>query len=194
MSKKIDINENDLMVLALFTGGYNREYYIREISTILPISHGTAQTILERLEKKLVLSSSLRGKTRIFRIKPGEIAVQYFILAEHYKKIAFIEEDPYIFEVLNRIDPFIEGITLVFGSHAKGTSTKESDLDLLVAGHYHEKEISRIGKMFDTEINIHAFPEDLFQSTDPRDTLLSEVKKHHIIWKNTEPFVRAVIA
>lgn len=36
MSKKIDINENDLGVLALFTEGYDREFYIREISTILP--------------------------------------------------------------------------------------------------------------------------------------------------------------
>ena len=116
MSKKIDINENDLWVLSLFAEGYNREYYIREISTLLPISHGTAQTILERLEKKLVLSSSLRGKTRVFGIRTGEIAVQYFILAEQYRKISFIEEQPYVFELLNKIDPFIEGITLLFGS------------------------------------------------------------------------------
>jgi predicted nucleotidyltransferase len=194
MSKKIDINENDLGVLALFTDGYNREYYIREISTILPISHGTAQTILERLEKKLVLSSSLRGKTRIFRIKPGEVAVQYFILTEHYKKIAFIEEKPYIFEVLNKIDPSIEGIALIFGSYAKDTEKKESDLDLLVAGRYDEKKIFRIGKMYDIEINIHAFPEDIFEKNDPGDTLLLEAKKHHIVWKKTESFVRAVIS
>lgn len=193
MSKKIDINENDLGVLALFTEGYDREYYIREISTILPISHGTAQTILERLEKKLVLTSSLKGKTRIFRIKPGEIAIQYFILAEHYKKIAFIEENPYIFEVLNRIDPFIEGTALVFGSYAKGTKTKDSDLDLLVAGHADEKNISRTGTMYDTEINVHTFPEDVFCKNNPRDTLLIEAKKHHIAWKDTERFVRAVI-
>lgn len=51
MSKKIDINENDLWVLSLFAEGYNRECYIREVTTLLPISHGIAQTILERLEK-----------------------------------------------------------------------------------------------------------------------------------------------
>jgi len=57
MSKKLDIPGSDLWVLSLFTDGYGREYYIREISALLPISHGTAQTILERLEKKLVISS-----------------------------------------------------------------------------------------------------------------------------------------
>jgi len=193
MSKKIDINENDLWVLSLFSEGYDREYYIREISTCLPISHGTAQTILERLEKKLVLSSSMRGKTRIFRIKPGEITVQYFVLAEQYKKIVFIEEKPYVSEILHKIDPFFKGITLLFGSYAKGTETGDSDLDILVAGRCDEKEISRIGKMYDIEINLQVFQKDVFLKIDPRDTLLAEVKKRHIGWKNSEQFVRAVI-
>jgi predicted nucleotidyltransferase len=193
MSKKLDINENDLWVLSLFTQGYNREYYIREISTLLPISHGTAQTILERLEKKIVLSSSLRGKTRVFGIRPGGIAVQYFILAEQYKKISFIEEQPYIFEILNKIDPLIEGVTLLFGSYAKGTETKESDLDLIVAGTANEKKIAKIAQMYNVEVNVHAVATDAFLKTDPRDTLLVEAKKHHIVWKNTEWFVRAVI-
>lgn len=193
MSKKIDINESDLWVLSLFAEGYNREYYIREISTLLPISHGTAQTILERLEKKLVLSSSLRGKTRVFGIRTGEIAVQYFILAEQYRKISFIEEQPYVFEVLNKIDPFIEGITLLFGSYAKGTQTQDSDLDLVVAGTLNEKKISKIAQMYDMEVNVHAFAADAFRKADPRDTLLIEAKKHHIAWKNPELFVRAVI-
>jgi predicted nucleotidyltransferase len=193
MSKKIDINENDLWVLSLFAEGYNREYYIREISTLLPISHGTAQTILERLEKKLVLSSSLRGKTRVFGIRTGEITVQYFILAEQYRKIAFIEEQPYVFEIMNKIDPFIEGITLLFGSYAKGTQTKDSDLDLVVAGTFNEKKISKIAEMYDMEVNVHAVAGDAFRKADPRDTLLIEAKKHHIAWKNPELFVRAVI-
>ena len=56
MSKKIDINENYLWVLSLFAEGYNREYSIREISTLLPISHGTALTIPDRLGKKLAFA------------------------------------------------------------------------------------------------------------------------------------------
>ncbi|MGP8254744.1 MAG: nucleotidyltransferase domain-containing protein [Methanoregula sp.] len=194
MSKKLDIPGSDLWVLSLFTEGYGREYYIREISALLPISHGTAQTILERLEKKLVLSSNLRGKTRIFRIKPGEMAIQYFILAEQYKKISFMEDKPYATEVLNKIHPFIEGISLLFGSYAKGTDTGDSDLDLLVAGHYNEKEVKQIGKKYNIEINIRIFPEEVFVGIDPQDALLIEAKNHHIVWKNAEAFVRAVIS
>ncbi|WP_298667917.1 hypothetical protein [uncultured Methanofollis sp.] len=77
--------------------------YIREVCTYLPISPGTAQTVLVRLEDKSVLASSQRGKIRLFRIKSGEISIQYFILAEIYKKIRFMEENPYISGILDRV-------------------------------------------------------------------------------------------
>ena len=48
------------------------------------------------------------------------MAIQYFILAEQYKKISFMEDKPYATEVLNKIHPFIEGISLLFGRYAKG--------------------------------------------------------------------------
>ena len=194
MSKKIDINENELRVLSLFSHGYDREYYIREICTYLPISHGTAQTILAHLEKKCVLASVQRGKTRIFRIKPGEICTQYFILTEMYKKICFMEEKPYISEVLNKINPCTDGITALFGSYAKGTDDDEPDIDIFVAGHYDEREIADIEKKYDIEINILAYPDSSLKTRGHHDPVVIEMQKNHIVWKNIELFVRAVMA
>ncbi|QYZ79792.1 hypothetical protein E2N92_10305 [Methanofollis formosanus] len=193
MSKKLDITENDLLVLALFSDGYDREYYIREVCTHLPITHGTAQTVLVRLEEKRVLASSQHGKIRLFRIKTGEISIQYFVLAEIYKKIRFMEEHPYISEMMDRISSFTRGTTLLFGSYAKGTETEESDLDVFVAGAYDEREVAKIGKMYDVEINVKAYPETAFDLKYRSDPLVCEVKKHHIVWKNAESFVREVM-
>lgn len=194
MSKKLDITETDLMILALFSSGYEREYYIREVCTHLPISPGTAQTVLMRLEDKRVLASSQRGKVRLFRIKPGEMAVQYLILAEVYKKILFMEEHPYISEVLDRVSSCTEGTTLLFGSYAKATETEDSDLDVFVAGRYDEQEVVKIGEMYGVEVNIKAYPDTAFGPKYWSDPLVIEVKKNHIIWKNVEPFVREVTA
>jgi len=52
MSKILDIREDHLRILSLFTRGYDREMYIREVARYLSISHGTAQTALEYLEAK----------------------------------------------------------------------------------------------------------------------------------------------
>jgi len=194
MSKKIDICENDLNTLALFSNGYDREFHIREICCYLPISHGTAQTVLSRLEIKQVLVSSHRGKTRVFRIKNGEIAIQYFILAELYKKICFIEQCPYISEILNKIYPYANGILLLFGSYAKGTENKDSDIDLFVAGSCDEREIRKIGKMYDMEINLKQYPASAFAAPKRQDPLLVEIRKNHVVWKNAEPFVREMLA
>lgn len=193
MSKKLDISETDLMVLALFSSGYDREYYIREVCTHLPISPGTAQTVLMRLEDKRVLASSKRGKIRLFRLKSGEIPIQYLILAEIYKKIRFMEEKPYISEVLNRVSSCTEGTALLFGSYAKGTETEASDLDIFVAGVHDEREVAKIGGMYGIEINIKSYPDAAFGPKYRSDPLVIEVKKNHIVWKNTEPFVREVM-
>jgi predicted nucleotidyltransferase len=194
MSKKLDITETDLMILALFSHGYDREYYIREVCTYLPISPGTAQTVLVRLEDKRVLASSQRGKIRLFRIKPSEISIQYFILAEIYKKIRFMEENPYISEVMDRVSSCTQGTTLLFGSYAKGTETEASDLDIFVAGRYDEGEVVKIGEMYGVEVNIKSYPDTAFGLKYLSDPLVLEVRKNHIVWKNTESFVREVMA
>ena len=194
MSKKLDINDNGLAVLTLFSDGYDREYYIREICTHLPLSHGTAQTILVRFEEKHVLESSKRGKIRLFRIKPGEISIQYFILAEIYKKIGFMENYLFIAEVLTKISLVTEGIVVLFGSYAKGTATEDSDIDVFIAGSTDEGAIKKIEKMYDVEINPVIYPENVFTSQEGFDPLVSEVKKNHIVWKNAEFFVREVLA
>ncbi|MDD3621811.1 MAG: hypothetical protein PHQ81_05355 [Methanofollis sp.] len=189
----MDITENDLQVLALFSDGYDREYYIREVCTHLPLSHGTAQTVLVRLEEKRVLASSQHGKIRLFQIKPGEISIQYFVLAEIYKKIQCMEEHPSLSEVMDRVSSFTRGTTLLFGSYAKAMETEASDLDVFVAGTYDEQEVAKIGEMYDVEINVKAYPETAFDQKYRSDPLVREVKKNHIVWKNAELFVRAVM-
>ena len=43
MYNKINITENGLQIISLFTNGFDREYYIREVEKLLKISSRTAQ-------------------------------------------------------------------------------------------------------------------------------------------------------
>lgn len=82
MYEKINITENTLQVLSLFTNDFRKEYYIREVEKLLKISPRTAQLILEELENKGVLESKIKGKIRIFKLNPNVFTKRYLTFVE----------------------------------------------------------------------------------------------------------------
>ena len=139
MYNKINITENGLQIISLFTNGFDREYYIREVEKLLKISPRTAQLILEDLENKGIVESKVKGKIKSYKLKINELSNRYLTFVEQYKSIAFMEKNLLVKEVIEKIGHFIDGIGVIFGSYAKGTSNKESDLDIFVAGEYNKE-------------------------------------------------------
>lgn len=192
MYKKLNITENHLQVLSLFTKGYDKSYYIREVQQILKISPRTAQLILEDLEDKAVIESQIKGKIKTYKIKKNMIAKEYFIMAEQHKKISFLERHDLIREVMTKITHFIDGIAVIFGSYAKGTEKKDSDLDIFIAGYCDKNKIREISKLYGIEINIKRYSMRDFKKHLKNDILLREILDNHIIILNTELFVNTV--
>lgn len=192
MYKKININEMQMGILSLFTA-YGREYYIREIERILAISPRSVQLALEVLEKKAVLESKLKGKIKLYSLRRTVSAALYAVMAEQYKTIFFIESHPLVAEILAKAKPHINGIGLVFGSYAKGLEKKDSDIDLFVAGDCNASEIRRIGKIYGIDVNIKQYPLEIFEKSIKTDVLLKEILSAHIIFLNSEMFVKAVL-
>lgn len=192
MYNKINITENGLQIISLFTNGFDREYYIREVDKLLRISPRTAQLILEDLENKGIIESKVKGKIKSYKLKINELSNRYLTFVEQYKSIAFMEKNLLVKEVIEKINPFIEGIGIIFGSYAKGISNKESDLDIFVAGQYGKEEIKKVSRNFGIEISIKCYPLKTFEKNVNRDILLKEVLKDHIIFKNTELFIQKV--
>jgi len=194
MYKKVNITENHLQRLTLFTNGFDNEYYIREIERILKISPRTSQLILEDLEKKTILESKLRGKIKNYKLKKNQIAKEYLIFAEEYKRISFLQKNELIKEIITKVNPYIKGIGLIFGSFAKGIEKKDSDLDIFLIGEYDKKEIKNISKNYGIEISIKNYPVKIFDDNINKDILIKEVIKNHIIFKNSEEFIEKVFS
>lgn len=193
MYEKLNITENHLQILSLFTKGFFREYYIREVQKILKISPRTAQLILDDLEKKAVLESATKGKIRTYKIKKSEVAKHYLVFVEQYKKIAFLEKKALIKEVISKITNYIDGIGLIFGSYAKGVEKKDSDLDIFVAGNYDKNEIKKVAKLYDIEINIKNYSIKLFEKNFRNDILIKEILDNHTVFLNAEQFIKIVM-
>jgi|SRR3989338_558671 len=193
MYNKINITENGLQVISLFTNGFDREYYIREVEKLLKISPRTAQLILEDLEGKGIIESKIRGKIKSYKLKISELSRRYLTFVEQYKSIAFMEKNLLIKEVIEKISPFIDGIGIIFGSYAKGTSNRESDLDLFIAGNYKMEEIKKVSRNLGIEISVRCYPLKTFEKNVIQDILLKEILKNHIVFINTELFIQKVL-
>ena len=194
MYKKVNITENTLQVLSLFTNGFDREYYIREVEKLLEISPRTSQLILESLENKGIIESKIKGKIKSYKIKINELSKKYFIFVEQYKSIAFMEKNLLVKEIISKISPFIEGIGIIFGSYAKGTENKESDLDVFIAGAYDKEEIKKVSRNLGIEISVKCYSLKTFENNLNKDILLKEILKNHVIFADAEQFIRKVLA
>src|SRR3989344_1851001 len=88
MYNKINITENGLQIISLFTNGFDREYYIREVEKLLKISPRTAQLILEDIEK---ISQFINGIGIIFGsyakgISNKESDLDIFVVGDYEKE------------------------------------------------------------------------------------------------------------
>ncbi|MDD4126353.1 MAG: ArsR family transcriptional regulator [Methanomicrobium sp.] len=189
MSKILDITENHLKILSLFTKGYYCEYYIREICRHLPVSHGTAQNVLNSLEEKGVLNSETKGRNRAFKLRNTITAKNYILLAESYKRLKFSEKYPLTDEIIYKILPAFSCPLALFGSYSSGLATECSDIDLLCAGDFYKEEVERISKQFKIEINVKKCKKELFCGDIRDDYLLKEMYNNHIYLKCPEFFV-----
>lgn len=193
MYDKLNITENHLQVLSLFTNGFDREYYIREVEKLLKISPRTAQLILNDLENRGILESKTRGKIRSYILKKNGTTRRYLTFVEHYKAISFLDKSIIIKEVVEKIKPFINGIGIIFGSYAKGSTGKDSDLDIFVAGKYNKDKIKKYSKTYGIDISVKCYPLKIFEEKINSDVLIKEILKNHIVFLNAEQFIGTVI-
>ncbi len=192
MYEKINITENTLQVLSLFTKGFFREFYIREVQKLLKISPRTAQLILEDLENKGILKSETKGKIKLFKLNPTDFTMRYIVFVEQYKAIAFLHKRLLIKEIIEKITPFINGIGIIFGSYVKGLERKGSDLDIFVVGSCSKDKIRNVSKIFGIDISVKSYPLKNFEEHLSGDFLIKEVLKNHVIFLNVEQFIRDV--
>ncbi len=193
MYNKINITENHLRILSLFSKGFNKEYHIREVGKIANLSPRSAQLMLSNLEGKGILQSKTRGKIKAYSLRNAGITKEYLVLVEQYKLLSFLESHSIIREIIAKIRQHINGVGIVFGSYAKGIESKSSDLDIFIVGNGDKTQIKNISKTYGFEINVKQYPLNIFKSDLREDILIKEVLENHIIFLNSEQLIREAI-
>lgn len=193
MYKKLNITSTHLRVLALFTHGFSRQLYVREVGRLARMSPRTAQLVLDDLERKGALSSATKGRIRLFTLRDTPQARDYLILAEHYKRICFIESGSLLCGIAEKVLRHAEGMVLLFGSYAKGLQKKASDFDILVVGSADREAFRRISALYGVPIDLKETSPDIFRKTLRTDVLIQEVLEDHIALRGAEELVLSAL-
>ncbi|MFH1590685.1 MAG: nucleotidyltransferase domain-containing protein [archaeon] len=178
-----------IQVFEEFLGDYSRRLTGSFIAEKKGMNQKTTSTYLNKLEKEHILKSKTEGKNKLYflNLDNKEIVKNFIIAIEHLRTIELFKKNILIKEISEKIQPLIRGITLIFGSYAKDTQKKDSDLDILIIGKCNEKEIDDISQIYNIQINVKIYPRL------KKDILTKEAIKNHIIVKNSEQLVEAII-
>ena len=78
----------------------------------------------------------------------------------------------------------------VFGSHARDTQKKDSDVDVFVIGARKTEDYEEQGKLFDIDISIKYFKQKEWETLlKERNNLVSEIAGNHVVIFGAESFV-----
>ncbi|MDI6720893.1 MAG: nucleotidyltransferase domain-containing protein [Candidatus Aenigmarchaeota archaeon] len=187
----------ELKVLQPFCADYRASFHVRQIAALLGMNHATAALALKNLEKKNVLRSMREGRNKKYSLNLDNfLAKNYIENTESVRTAIFFERHFIIKKMLSEFVPsiFRETPVILFGSYAKESFTRESDIDILLIKSDGEKNtvklLEEFGARHNKKIQIQKMTQEIFKKgLMEKDPLVSEIVKNHIILNNTAVFV-----
>lgn len=129
----------------------------KEIEIKSGFSHETTFRLLKGLVEKKNLKKKKVGKTNVYEFIKDEFMYQVFVHHITKKRLKFKEKHlllyKRLYEFLKELQLEDLGIAIIFGSFAKGTETKNSDIDLLCVTN--KKNVREIAQTFKTRYDIN---------------------------------------
>jgi predicted nucleotidyltransferase len=189
---------NKLQILRLYRSDYLTQYHVREIATLLKKSHVTLLPHLHALEKDKILTAKTNGRNKEYSLNFDNVVTKnYLLLAETFESLLYLEDIFLIKKVTSEILNIpLDGTIILFGSYAKKTYNKRSDIDLFYIGTITDKDIQaikKIGEIYGKTINIKRSTLKNFElGLRRKDPLIVEVIKHHILLQQPERFINAL--
>ena len=179
------LNQKTLGILGEFAPDYSKRIYGGDVAKRLKMNQKTVANILNKLEKEHILRSSIEGKNKYYFLNKFNSNIREVVkLVEIGRKVDFLEKNKAVKDLFEKLEERAEGILAIFGSYAKGTAKKSSDLDIFLIGKI--KDIEDLERMYNIKINVIKADKSKFDKKEP---LIREVISNHIMLKGMEDFV-----
>ena len=176
----------ELDIIALYSGNYKAEFYLRQISKLAKLSLKTCQNALINLEKEGILKSNVEGKNKYFSLNLDNIQTKSYLLkAEIYKTDNFLEKYSGFKTFLKSLNTNV--LIIIFGSFAKFKADKNSDLDLFVVSEKEQKFPFHLLPYKVHQINLSE--ESFKKAISEKETIIKEIEENHVILNNHSSYV-----
>ncbi len=155
--------------------------HARSVAKSLGINHMTAMRALRSLVDENVLDYTVMGRNKVYALKTTLEARNAVLMAEINKLDLLVEKHPFLRRIITKIlDDERVGLAVLFGSFAKGTVNKNSDIDLYVQTQDPnlKKDLEGLSSKLSVKIGNY----------DPNTILIKEIQKDHVIIKGVEMF------
>jgi len=193
MKEKYNINQTTLKILGLYTDNYGKALHLREVSRQTHTDVKAVGIQLKRLEDANILKSTTRGKNKEHRLNLDNPATRlHMILAETYATIRLLDADYPVKRLAAEAAPNIDGAVILFGSHARGQATHDSDIDLLIVAEdgAGAEAAAQAGRLMGAEVHATTTSRSrLLEGLRDNDPLINEAVSSHIAIKGIELLV-----
>ncbi len=192
------ITNMKIQIMGLYRHNYLAKYHVREMAELLKKNHATMLPHLAALEKENILLAKKSGRNKNFSLNlQNATTKEYMLLAEKVETIRCIEHIFLIKKIIKELENIpIIGSIILFGSYAKKTYDKESDIDIFYIGEETEilmKQIKEIGKQYQKVMDIKkATPRAFEKALREKDPLVIEIIKNHILLLNGDYLINAL--
>ena len=157
------------------------EKHTRGIAEKLNINHMAIVRQMRELIKQNVVDFRKEGKNKVYFLKSSMEAKNYIFMSEYYKLNKTLKKYP---ELRSLIDSIQKNRTIklaiLFGSYAKGTATKNSDIDLFVETR--NKKLKEKLELLNSRLRVQI---GKYNRSNP---VIREIERDHIIVKGVELF------
>ena len=158
-----------------------RENHVREIAKSVNTNHMNISRKIKELSKENVVDFKTEGRNKTYFLKKNSEAKSYAIMAENYNFLKTLSKYPTLRTVIEKIQNNKKiKMAIIFGSYAKGTLKKDSDIDVYIdtMDSKIKKELEQIDSRLSVKIG----------KFDRENLLIKEIIKNHIILKGVEEY------
>ncbi|MFH1592985.1 MAG: nucleotidyltransferase domain-containing protein [Candidatus Woesearchaeota archaeon] len=186
--------DNKLKIISYLGKHKDKAFTMHELSKLTNIPYATFHRIIKQLTDVLIMETIGKSKTIKLNLKRPTIK-SYLTIASEEEKKKYLEKQPIIRKIANEIKT--KDIIVLFGSYAKNTHTKSSDIDLLIINKDGKKTISfsKYELLYKVKINPIFITKKEFRLMlkDEEENIGKQALKNHIILNNPEKFWEYVI-